>query len=151
MTKLFFRPGDVLSAASLNRALASVLATIQTATGSDVAAAFRAQHFAASDETTALLVASGLIELPAIADMTLQKVKVSLRTASSSGSVQVNVRVNGTAVTASPITLADGVKIATATVLALTTIEEDDLITVDVVAAGTDAAGLKVALIGAAQ
>lgn len=113
-------------------------------------AMFRAERFAAGDETTAIEVASGLIEVPAVAAMTIQKVKVSLRTASSSGDVEVDVLVDGATVTASPIVIPQGQKITTATVLAVTALAEDDPITVDVIAAGTDAAGLKVALIGVA-
>jgi hypothetical protein len=50
--------------------------------------------------------------------------------------------------TASPVTLAASVKVVNVTVLAITSIAEDALTTVNVVAAGTGAAGLKVDIIG---
>lgn len=111
-------------------------------------ATYRTISFAASDETTALVVATGLIERAAPHAIIVTKLKVTLRTASSSGSVQVNVLVNGVVMTASPVTLAASVKVANVTVLAITSIAEDALITVNVVAAGTGAAGLKVDVIG---
>lgn len=113
-------------------------------------ARYRAVHFACGDESTEIEVASGLIELPILDDMTAQKVKVFLREASSSGDVEVDVLINGTPMTASPIVIPQGQKIATATLLAVTDLEEDDLVTVDVIAAGTDAAGLKAAIVGLA-
>lgn len=119
-----------------------------TVTGVPASTLFRAIHFAASDETSPIAVATNLIETPATTTLTATKVKVSLRTASSSGTVQINVRINGVVMTAAPISLGVGVKVVNATVLAVTQVVEDALITVDVVAAGTGARGLKVAIIG---
>lgn len=104
--------------------------------------------FASSDETTALTVATNLIEITSWLSMTATKVKVSLRTASISGAVEINVRVGGVVMTAAPISLGVGVKVVTATVLSETSIAENDLITVDVVSAGSGAAGLKIAIEG---
>jgi hypothetical protein len=109
---------------------------------------FRSIPFACSDEITPIAVATNLTEVPATTSLTATKVKVSLRTASSSGDVQVNVRVNGVAMTASPIVIPAGVKVVNATILAVTNVVEDQPCTVDVVAAGTGARGLKVAIIG---
>lgn len=113
-------------------------------------ARYRAVHFACGDESTEIEVASDLIELPILDDMTAHRVKVFLRAASSSGDVEVDVLINGTPMTATPIVIPQGQKITTATALDIENLEEDDLVTVDVIAAGTGAAGLKVALIGVA-
>lgn len=117
------------------------------------AAFSRTLAFAASDETTPIAVADTLIELPAWEAMTLRRVKVSLRIPESAldgADVEVNVRVAGTAVTAAPIVIPAGQKTVTASSLVVASVAEDALVTVDVVAAGTIAAGLKVALIGVA-
>jgi hypothetical protein len=111
---------------------------------------YRELSFAASDETTALTVDTDLIELPIVSAMTANKIKVSLRDPSTSGDVQVNVRLNGSVMCSPPITLGVGVEIVDVTNLAIIDCPENAIVTVDVVAAGTDAAGLKVAIVGVA-
>lgn len=107
---------------------------------------------AVSDETTPITTGTGKVAVRLPAAMTLSEIRGSLTTASSSGVVQVDVNENGTTVFATELTIDASEKTsetaATPSVLSDTALAEDSEITVDIVSAGTNAAGLKVTLIG---
>ena len=102
---------------------------------------------AISDETTAITTGTSKIAFYAPRNFEVTKVKVSLST-SGSTTTTVDVNVNGTTMLTAPISLSSGVFVNSTTSLATSTIDEDDRITVDIDAAGTDAAGAKIVLIG---
>lgn len=112
--------------------------------------------FAASDETTALTtggspsVAAVTVRAPYA--MTLTSVRANVRTASSSGLVTVDIQKNGTTILSTKLTIdaneKTSVTAATPAVLSSTSIADDDEIEVFIDGAGTNAAGLKIALIG---
>lgn len=83
---------------------------------------------------------------------TIDKVKASLTTASSSGPVTVDVNCNGVSIFSTVLTIDEGEKTsftaAVQPVISATMFNEDDEITVDIDAAGTGATGLKVYIIG---
>jgi hypothetical protein len=103
--------------------------------------------FAASDETTAIVTGTSVTTLYAPIDFDVTKVKVSLSTSGSS-TTTIDVKKNGTTILSSPISLSSGVFVNSTTSISAGTFNEDDRITVDITAAGTDAAGVKVYLIG---
>jgi hypothetical protein len=114
----------------------------------------RVFSFAASDEETALTAGDGKIGFRMPFAMTLQSVRASLRTASSSGLVTVNIRHNGTDIFSTALTIdaneLTSVTAATPAVLSVTAIADDSAILVDIDGAGTGAAGLKLSFIGTA-
>jgi hypothetical protein len=103
--------------------------------------------FAVSDETTAITTGTAKITLRAPRDFQVTKVKVSLTT-SGSTTTTVDVNVEGSTILTSPIDLSSGVFVNSTTSITTPTIDEDDVITVDIDVAGTGAAGLKIYLIG---
>jgi len=103
--------------------------------------------FAVTDETTAITSGSSLVALYAPRDFAIEKVKVSLSTSGSS-TTTVDVNVGGSSILTSPIDLASGVFVNSTTSLSTSDIHEDDRITVDIDAAGSEGKGLKVYLIG---
>lgn len=109
-------------------------------------------QFAVSDETTALTTGTAKITLRAPHAMTVTGVRASLTTASTSGAVSVDINVGGVSILSTVITIDQDEKTsttaATPAVISTSAISDDAEITVDIDGAGTDAAGLKVALIG---
>ena len=109
-------------------------------------------QFAASDETTALTTGTAKITLRMPYALMLTEVRASLVTASSSGAVTINVKKNGTTVFSTQLSIDQSETTSktatTPAVLSTTTLADDDIISVDIVGAGSDAAGLKIALIG---
>ena len=103
--------------------------------------------FAASDETTAIVSGNSVTTLYAPIDFDVTKVKVSLSTSGSS-TTTIDVKKNGTTILSSPISLSSGVFVNSTTSISSGSFDEDDRITVDITAAGTDAAGVKVYLVG---
>lgn len=106
---------------------------------------------ALSDETTALTTGVSKITFRAPFAMTLTQIpRASLKTASSSGAVVTDIKVNGTSILgATKLTIDQGLKTSvgsTATTLATTAILDDAEITMDITSAGTNAVGLKVVL-----
>ena len=109
-------------------------------------------QFACGDETTELDAGTGVITLRMPFAMTLQQVRASLNVASTSGAVTIDVNQGGTTVLSTKLTIDQGEKTsttaATAAVISNTALADDAEITIDIDAAGADAAGLKVVLIG---
>lgn len=108
---------------------------------------------ACSDETTTLTAGTAKVtwRMP-FGYSTIDKVKASLTTASSSGPVTVDVNCNGVSIFSTVLTIDEGEKTTftstTPAVISATLFNEDDEITVDIDAAGTGATGLKVYIIG---
>lgn len=121
--------------------------TSDTAYFSNVIGAPYDFNFAVTDETTAITTGTDKIALYAPRDFEISKVKISLTTTGST-TTTVDVNVGGTTILSSPVSLTSGVYVNSTTSLSTTSISEDDRITVDIDSAGTDAAGLKVYLIG---
>lgn len=107
---------------------------------------------ACSDETTALVTTVGVLSFRSPRAFTLSSVKASLRTASSSGNVTVDVKLAGVSIFSTIITVEQGettsLDATTQPVLSTTSIPADGLLTVDIVDDGTNAAGLKLSFIG---
>lgn len=106
---------------------------------------------ALSDETTAITTGTGKITFRAPYPMTLNQLpRASLSTASSSGNPTVNIKVNGSSIFSTTLTIDATEKTsttaATPAVLSTTSIPDDGEITMDIDAAGTGATGLKVTL-----
>jgi hypothetical protein len=109
-------------------------------------------EFAVSDEATALTTGTAKItfRLP-YATTFYQVPRASLNTASSSGSVVVDVKVGGTSILSTNKLTVDAssktsVGSTTTIALATTTASDDAEVTIDVTSAGTGAKGLKVIL-----
>lgn len=106
---------------------------------------------AVTSETSTVSTGSAKVTFRAPAELTLSSVRASLTTASSSGAVQVNVRVNGTTIFSTPLTIDASEKTsltaASAAVLSTTAIADDAEIKIDVDSAGSGAVGLKVTFI----
>lgn len=107
---------------------------------------------AASDETTSLTTGTAKLTFRAECDFRLDEVVLGLSTASSSGAVDVDVKKNGTSIFTTRPTVDASEKTsataATPAVLATRTVAKGDEITVDIVGAGTGAAGLKLTFNG---
>lgn len=114
----------------------------------------RVFSLAVSDETTALTTGDGKIGFRMPFAMTLQSVRASLRTASSSGLVTVNIRVNGSDIFNTALTIDANETTSTTAVtpaaLSVTSIADDAEVLIDIDGAGTGAAGLKLSFIGVA-
>jgi hypothetical protein len=112
--------------------------------------------FAASDESTPLTVDTEIVTLRMpFAWVSIDEVRASLTDASSSGVVEIDVKVNGTSLFSTNLTIDanETTSVTAATPFVLDPgnhgpFPDDSEITVDVVAAGTSATGLKVTLIG---
>jgi hypothetical protein len=110
---------------------------------------------AASDETTVLMTGTAVTTFRMPGPFAVTKVRASLTTASTSGEVEVDVKINGVSMFTTTLTIdQDEETSETAAVAAVLTadpveIDDDDEITIDIVDAGTGAVGLKVSLEGA--
>jgi hypothetical protein len=85
--------------------------------------------------------------------VTLSEVRASLGTANSSGGpITVDINKNGTTMLSTKLTIDDtektSVTAATAAVLSVATIADDDEITIDIDSGSNDGAGLKISFIG---
>lgn len=107
---------------------------------------------AVSDEATAITAGAGKLTFRMPMAFTLSAVRASLATASSSGAVTVDINENGATILSTKLTIDQGEKTSTtaapAAVISDASLADDAEITVDIDGAGTDAAGLKVTLIG---
>lgn len=154
---------SVFTAASASAARTAIG---MTATGSSVATAASAAAgrtalgitspydylVACSDESTPLVAGANVLSFRSPRAFTLSSVKASLRTASSSGSVTVDVNLAGVSIFSTIITIEQGettsLDAATQPVLSTTAIPADGLITIDIDSDGTNAAGLKLSFLG---
>lgn len=112
--------------------------------------------FAVSDETTPLVVGTEVVTLRLpFAFVSITEVRASLTNPSTSGVVTVNVKVNGTSLFSTNLTI-DANETTSTTALVQPVLSpgnhgplpDDAEVTVDIVAAGTGASGLKMSLIG---
>lgn len=106
---------------------------------------------AVSDETTYLTTGTAKVTFRAPFAMTLPQIpRASLTTASTSGVVTVDINESGTSILSTKLSIDASEKTsttaATAAVLSDTSIADDAEITIDIDAAGTSAAGLKIVL-----
>jgi len=112
------------------------------------------QQAAASDEVTELAILVGAVTFRAETAFSLTSIRASLKTASTTGVVTVNVKKNGTTVFSTLLTIDQDEKTSvTAAVPAVltttpTAVADDDEITIDIDGAGVGAYGLKVLLLG---
>lgn len=97
-------------------------------------------------------MAANVAYLPAPRAFDLLAVRAFVLTPSSSGLVTIDVKVNGSSVFSTPLTIdateRSSLSAVTPAMLSLGTVPNDALITVDVLTAGTGAKGLVVTLIG---
>jgi hypothetical protein len=107
---------------------------------------------ALSDETTSLTTGTGVVTFRAPYAFTLTSLRLSLKTASSSGVVTVDLKEEGSTVFSTKPTIDANEKTsttaATPQVISDSSIASDAEITLDITAAGTGAVGLKVWIIG---
>ncbi len=107
--------------------------------------------FAISDEVTQIISGTAVITLFAPRSFTLTDVKASLSTTGSS-TTEIDVKVNSGSILSTNITIESGdkrsVDSSVQPVIGTSSISEDDEITVDIITAGTGAAGAKIYLIG---
>jgi hypothetical protein len=107
---------------------------------------------AVSDETTALTTGVGKLTIRSPYGFTLTEVRASVKTASSSGVVTVDINKNGSTILSTKLTIDASEKTsttaATPAVISGATIANDDELSFDIDTAGTGAVGLKVWLIG---
>lgn len=114
----------------------------------------KTEHFAVSNEATALTTGDAKITFRMPQGMTLTKVKGSLTTAQTAGSLlTIRVNKNGTTIFSTNLTFDNNEttteSAATPAVISTPVLLADDVITVDIVTVGTSgAAGLKLAFIG---
>jgi fructose-1-phosphate kinase PfkB-like protein len=108
--------------------------------------------FAISDETTPLAASTEKLNIRAPFAFIVTSVKASVRVASSSGPVTVDININGATMLSTKLTIDQSEEssstAATPAVISSASIANDDEITFDIDAAGTGAMGLKVWLIG---
>jgi len=109
-------------------------------------------QLACSDLTTALSAALSRGYFRAPKAFTLTAVRASLLTASESGGVTIDINKNGTTVLSTKLTIDEGEKTSTTAavpaVISVTSIADDDEITIDIDNGGDGAAGLVLTLIG---
>jgi len=107
---------------------------------------------AVSDEASTLTAGLSKLTFRMPYDFDLTSIVATLSTASSSGSVTIDVNINGSSILSTLITIdANEETSATALVAAVistSSLQEGDEVTVDVDDAGTSAAGAKIMLIG---
>jgi hypothetical protein len=107
---------------------------------------------AASDESTPIVAAVGNVTFRAPRAFTLSSVKASLRTASDTGPVTIDVTMGGVSIFSTVITIevneTTSLDAATQPVLSTTAITADALMSVNITADGNNAAGLKLYFIG---
>lgn len=109
-------------------------------------------QIAASDLTTALVTGTLKAYLRAAQPFTLTGVRSSVAVVSSSGLVTVDIKKNGTTMLSTLLSIdaseKTSVTAATPAVISVSSVADDDEITIDITAAGTGAKGLMVTLIG---
>lgn len=111
-------------------------------------------QIAASDETTALTTGTAKVTFRSPAKFTVTKVRASLTTAQSSGSIfTVDINKNGTSILGTKLTIDNteltSVTAATAATISTSNIEDDSEITIDIDQVGNGTAkGLKITIIG---
>lgn len=107
---------------------------------------------AVGDETTAITTGTAKVTFRMPYAFTLTAVRASLTTTSSSGNPAIDINEAGVSVLSTKITIDAGEKTsttaATPPVISDSSLADDAEITIDIDTAGTDAAGLKVYLIG---
>lgn len=107
---------------------------------------------ALSDETTAITTGAAKTTIRMPFAMTLTAVRASLTSAASAGLTTVDINEGGTSILSTKLTIDATEKTsttaATAAVISDTALADDAEVTFDIDAAGTDAKGLKVWLIG---
>lgn len=107
---------------------------------------------AISDETTAITTGTSKITFRAPYAFTLTGVRASLSTASSSGLPTFAIKMGGTTVLSTNLSINASAKTSvgatTPAVISVSTITDDAEITVDITVAGTGAKGAKITLIG---
>lgn len=106
---------------------------------------------ACSDEDTPLDAATSVLTLRAPFACELIGVRSNVKTASSSGTVVVDINKNGVTMLSTKLSIDASEKTsktaATPAVISVSTLADDDEITIDIDSAGTDASGLKVWLL----
>ncbi|MCB9178982.1 MAG: hypothetical protein H6590_06130 [Flavobacteriales bacterium] len=106
---------------------------------------------AVTDETTVITTGASKTTFRAPYAFTLGEVRANLRTASSSGTVTIDVNMNGVSIFSTPLTIdvseKTSVTASTTAVLSTTAIPDDAEFTVDIDGAGANAVGLKLSLI----
>jgi len=105
-----------------------------------------------SDETTSITTGTAKVTFRIPFDMTLTAVRASLSTVSSSGTPTFDINKNGTTMLSTKLTIDANEKTSTtattAAVISVSSITNDDEITIDIDTAGTGAKGAKITLIG---
>jgi hypothetical protein len=102
--------------------------------------------FAISDETTQITTGTSVVTLFVPRDFTAEDVKFSLSVSGSTPST-VDIKVNGTTILTSALTLTSGNRVVSQSITPIA-LDEDDIITVDITAAGTGASGAKIYIKG---
>jgi hypothetical protein len=107
---------------------------------------------ACSDETTALTTGAAKVTFRMPFAMTVSSVRANLATASSSGLVTVDINTDGVTMLSTKLSIdaneRTSTTAATAAVISVDDLTDDSEMTIDLDAAGTNAKGLKVWLIG---
>lgn len=107
-------------------------------------------YVALGDEVTPVITRSGFLPVRNYGNWEVGEVRSSLTVPSSSGLVTVDIKVNGISMLSTPLSIDAGEKTsktaATPAVISNTTVPDDSEITYDVLAAGTNAVGLKVTI-----
>lgn len=125
-------------------------------TGAEIAAALAAANkqdymVSCSDLTTSLIATTSAGYFRALYDASIVTVRASLLTASTSGAVEIDLRVNGTSVLSTPLSIdvneTTSLTAAVPVVVATPGLIEDDVITVDITSPGSNAKGLVVSLL----
>ena len=115
---------------------------------------FETIQVAASDETTDLVVATGVVSFRMPFGMTLTAVRASVSTASVGTAIQIDVNQGGSSILSTAITIDAAEKTSTTAaqqaVISNSTLIDDSEITIDIdqIGSTTAGAGLKVTLIG---
>lgn len=149
-----FSAADPVIAGTVRGWDASMAGTFANATAEAFPAARYPVHLAwpVGDETTTLTAGTNKLSFRAPYAFTLTGVRASLRTASDSGAVTLDLNEAGASVFSTLLTLdqdeATSTTAATPAVLSDTAIADDALLTLDIDGAGANAAGLKLLLIG---
>lgn len=109
---------------------------------------------AITDESTVFGTGTDIVKFRAPYDITIGSVKASLTTASSSGLITVDIKINGSSIFTTDLLTIDATETTSATAttaanITSTVISDDDEITIDINGAGTNATGLKVSIIAA--
>lgn len=109
-------------------------------------------QLACSNLTTSLAVADNVGYFRAPRAFTIEQVRASLLTASSSGAVEIDIEKNGSTIFSTKLTIdaneLTSTTAATAAVLSDTSAGDDDLFAIHIDAAGTGAKGLIITILG---